>query len=66
MEYENKNNSELVKILNDLSEENDKIKKEVEKLLLVTDDIEIRYNYIQELIKKRMKRWAEEIRLHHN
>ena len=56
MEYENKNNSELVKILNDLSEENDKIKKEVEKLLLVTDDIEIRYNYIQELIKKRMKR----------
>ena len=56
MEYENKSNSELIKILNDLSEENDKTKKEVEKLLLITDDIEMRYTYIQELIKKRMKK----------
>lgn len=60
MEYENKSNSDLVQILNDLAEENERIKKEVEKLLLITDDIEIRYSFIQELIKKRMKKWAEE------
>lgn len=56
MEYENKSNSDLVQILNDLAEENERIKKEVEKLLLITDDIEIRYSFIQELIKKRMKK----------
>ena len=56
MEYENKSNSELIVILNNLSEENEKIKKEVDKLLLVSDDIEIRYMYIQELIKKRMNK----------
>ena len=56
MEYEKKNNNELVKILNDLSEQNENIKKEVEKLLLVSDDIEIRYNYIEQLIKNRMKK----------
>ena len=65
MEYENKSNSELIVILNNLSEENEKIKKEVDKLLLVSDDIEIRYMYIQELIKKRMNKWVEEIHLHH-
>ena len=56
MEYENKSNNELIVILNNLSEENEKIKKEVDKLLLVSDDIEIRYMYIQELIKKRMNK----------
>ena len=56
MEYEKKSNNDLVKIMNDLVEENEKIKHEVEKLLLVSDDIEIRYNYIQELIKNRMKK----------
>lgn len=56
MKYEEKSNNELLKILNDLSEENDKIKIEVEKLIAVSDDIELRYMYIQDLIKKRLKK----------
>ena len=56
MEYDNKNNNELLNILNDLSEQNENTKKDIEKLLAVVDDIEMRYFYIQELIKKRMKK----------
>ena len=56
MEYKEKSNNELIIIMNQLSEENEKIKKEVEALLKVSDDIEVRYLYIQELIKNRMKK----------
>ena len=56
MEYENKSNTELMNIMNDLSSEYDKIKLDVEKLLEVADDIELRYKYIEDLIKKRVKK----------
>lgn len=55
MDYREKNNTELIKIMNDLSDENTKVKLEIENLLIVIEDIEARHAYIKELIKNRMK-----------
>lgn len=56
MDYKDKSNNDLIKILNDLSDESVKLKSDVEKILLAIEDIEVRYNYIQELIKSRLKK----------
>jgi hypothetical protein len=56
MDYRDKSNTELIKIMNDLSDENEKIKSEVDKLLVVIEDIEARHAYIKELIKNRLKK----------
>jgi hypothetical protein len=53
-EYQNKGNNELVKILNDLSEQHEKLKLDVEQTLKLIDDLEKEYLYVQEIIKKRM------------
>ncbi len=53
-EYQNKGNNELIKILNDLSEQHEKLKLDVEQTLKLIDDLEKEYLYVQEIIKKRM------------
>jgi hypothetical protein len=53
-DYQNKGNNELVKILNDLSEQHEKLKLDVEQTLKLIDDLEKEYLYVQEIIKKRM------------
>jgi hypothetical protein len=53
-EYQNKGNNELIKILNDLSEQHEKLKLDVEQTLKLIDDLEKEYLYVQEIIKKRI------------
>ena len=53
-EYDKKSNAELIKVLNDLSDEHIKLKQEIEKTLFIIDELEKEYMYVQEIIKKRM------------
>lgn len=53
-DYEKKGNNELIKVLNDLSDEHEKLKQEVESILFLIDGLEKEYIYVQEIIKKRM------------
>jgi hypothetical protein len=53
-EYEKKSNAELIKVLNDLSDEHIRLKQEVERTLFIIDELEKEYMYVQEIIKKRM------------
>jgi hypothetical protein len=53
-EYEKKSNAELIKVLNDLSDEHITLKQEVERTLFIIDELEKEYMYVQEIIKKRM------------
>jgi hypothetical protein len=53
-EYDKKSNNELIKILNDFSDEYTRLKQEVEKTLFIIDELEKEYMYVQEIIKKRM------------
>jgi hypothetical protein len=55
-DYDKKSNSELIKILNDFSDEHDKLKNDVEKTLFIIDELEKEHMYIQEIIRKRMEK----------
>lgn len=53
-DYDKKGNNELIKVLNDLSDEHERLKQEVNNTLLLIDELEKEYLYVQEIIKKRM------------
>jgi len=53
-DYDKKGNNELVKVLNDLSDEHERLKQEVNNILFLIDNLEKEYLYVQEIIKKRM------------
>ncbi len=53
-DYEKKGNNELIKVLNDLSDEHEKLKQEVESILFLIDGLEKEYLYVQDIIKKRI------------
>jgi hypothetical protein len=53
-DYDKKGNNELIKVLNDLSDEHEKLKQEVNNILFLIDELEKEYLYVQDIIKKRM------------